>query len=364
MRSIRWVSLVLALTACSAKGGTGFSGTNPDPDSSTPEDSSAQPDGGTTPDGSELPDVPASPDGTALDMPTQPDVVQPDVVLPDVPGVPDVPAVPDVPEQPDVIRMDTGPSCGDGVCNGEESCSSCARDCGSCPPPTDVPVELFCGDRTCSASRGENCTTCSADCGPCPVDVPPTDPCALLPTCSTCAASAATGCGWCSNAGRCAMGTSTGPTTAVSGCSSTAGTWVRSTTSCGGTGTGVTATCTTASAGTARDCGWRTSGTFTCTPGRVITVGCNSTADSTNPLCASTIGSCVGDPVLRVCPGSTPCTSATALVPSAGDADDECSTCPLVQVTCPTSGQINVLTGDYNTSSTSTQHGTCSPSVR
>ena len=28
-----------------------------------------------------------------------------------------------------------GPTCGDGICNGDETCSSCPQDCGSCPPP-------------------------------------------------------------------------------------------------------------------------------------------------------------------------------------------------------------------------------------
>lgn len=31
------------------------------------------------------------------------------------------------------------PSCGDGSCNGTENCSSCPRDCGSCPAPQIPP---------------------------------------------------------------------------------------------------------------------------------------------------------------------------------------------------------------------------------
>jgi Plexin repeat len=360
MRTLRWMCLALTISACSAKGGTGFGGPSPDTDASVGDDTNATvdsaptPDGPVSPDSTVTPDIPASPDAPAMM----------DVIGKDLPVQPDVPAQPDLPAPPDVPR-DVGPLCGDGVCNGVETCSSCERDCGPCPPPPDVPVELFCGDSICTSSRGENCTTCSADCGPCAPDVPPTDPCALFATCGTCSGAAASvGCGWCSNAGRCVAGSSTGPTTAILGCTTTAGTWVRTSTSCGGTTTSVTAACTVASMGTARDCGWRTSGTFTCTPGRLTTVGCNSTTSTTSPLCAPTIGSCVGDPILRVCPGSAPCTSATALVPSVGNADDLCGTCPVVQITCPTSGQINVLTGDYNTSTTSTQRGTCSPAVR
>ncbi|WP_437610293.1 DNRLRE domain-containing protein [Sorangium sp. So ce834] len=49
------------------------------------------------------------------------------------------------------------PSCGNGVCGGGESCSTCAADCGACPP--------VCGDGVCGG--GESCSTCSADCGTC-----------------------------------------------------------------------------------------------------------------------------------------------------------------------------------------------------
>jgi hypothetical protein len=51
------------------------------------------------------------------------------------------------------------PVCGDGQCNGGETCSTCATDCGACPPP---PV---CGDGVCQPS--ENCSSCATDCGAC-----------------------------------------------------------------------------------------------------------------------------------------------------------------------------------------------------
>jgi hypothetical protein len=50
------------------------------------------------------------------------------------------------------------PSCGDTICNGDETCDSCPADCGICPPE--------CGDGTCDSS--ESCGTCPADCGTCP----------------------------------------------------------------------------------------------------------------------------------------------------------------------------------------------------
>jgi hypothetical protein len=52
----------------------------------------------------------------------------------------------------------TTPRCGDGVCNlPGESCSSCSDDCGACPPR--------CGDGTCNGT--ETCSSCSGDCGTC-----------------------------------------------------------------------------------------------------------------------------------------------------------------------------------------------------
>ena len=56
-----------------------------------------------------------------------------------------------------------GVSCGDTVCAADETCESCAADCGLCPDS--------CGDDRCDAS--EHCSTCEADCGACP-DATPT----------------------------------------------------------------------------------------------------------------------------------------------------------------------------------------------
>jgi len=52
----------------------------------------------------------------------------------------------------------TCPVCGDGQCNYGETCSTCATDCGTCPPT--------CGDGQCNGE--ETCLTCSQDCGVCP----------------------------------------------------------------------------------------------------------------------------------------------------------------------------------------------------
>lgn len=73
--------------------------------------------------------------------------------------------------------------CGDGFCAPSESCSSCAQDCGVCPPNcgdgecdetetcTDCEADCgvcgegYCGDTLCQAT--EDCASCGADCGPC-----------------------------------------------------------------------------------------------------------------------------------------------------------------------------------------------------
>lgn len=54
-----------------------------------------------------------------------------------------------------------GAFCGDGICNGSDTCSSCPGDCGSCP------VTAVCGDGVCNGS--ETCSSCSGDCGACAV---------------------------------------------------------------------------------------------------------------------------------------------------------------------------------------------------
>ncbi|HEY3358733.1 MAG TPA: hypothetical protein VGQ83_36130 [Polyangia bacterium] len=71
----------------------------------------------------------------------------------------------DADETCDSCAADCGacpPACGDGTCNGTETCSSCPADCGVCPPR--------CGDGTCNGS--ETCTSCAADCGACTSCIP------------------------------------------------------------------------------------------------------------------------------------------------------------------------------------------------
>lgn len=293
---------LLTLGACgSARGGSTIT-TQGDPDAATTTDS------------------PATPDAvTATDSPA----------TPDAPVAVDVPVTIDVP-----VTMDVPPAarCGDGTCDEGESCASCRADCESTcpPPPVDVPPAPRCGDGTCNGS--ETCTSCRTDCEatcpPPPVDVPVTarcgdDTCNGSETCSTCAAD----CGPCTSTGQltdpCAAGVEQGPL---------------------------------------RNCGWRMGVPFSCSPGRATMVGCSG-SEGAGSLCQPSYGACVGDPVMRVCPGTTPCSASAALMPSAGSVDDQCGACPSAYVTCPSSGQILVLTGDYDSNQAS-QRGTCSPAVR
>ncbi len=75
-----------------------------------------------------------------------------------------------------------GPVCGDGTCNGDETCASCSGDCGPC-----------CSNGACDF--GETCLSCAVDCGPCCGN----GACDFGETCLTCAAD----CGPCCGNGTC-----------------------------------------------------------------------------------------------------------------------------------------------------------------
>lgn len=91
--------------------------------------------------------------------------------------------------QTGVVSAAPVPKCGNGICDSDESCSSCTTDCGSC-----IPFVPNCGDGSCNGN--ENYLTCPADCKSpqvtcgnhiceasagetyisCPVDCPPPSP--------------------------------------------------------------------------------------------------------------------------------------------------------------------------------------------
>jgi hypothetical protein len=104
--------------------------------------------------------------------------------------------------------------------------------------------------------------------------------------------------------------------------------------------------------GANRQCGLTNAGSFDCTPGEQVQVGCSN---------ACRIGSCSGDTVLRVCPGNTPCGPMAALLinddsgcRTMGGADDVCSQGRFV---CPAAGRYTVLWGALQ----SDEMATCVP---
>ncbi|MBM7112020.1 ADYC domain-containing protein [Archangium primigenium] len=95
----------------------------------------------------------------------------------------------------------------------------------------------------------------------------------------------------------------------------------------------VLAACAQPTVGATRDCGYGWRGVGACTPGTLVSLGAGGCG----------LGTCSGDPVLRVCPGPQSCTQAQALV--SGDNGCGGSLCPHVTFVCPASGRYTVLAG-------------------
>jgi hypothetical protein len=95
----------------------------------------------------------------------------------------------------------------------------------------------------------------------------------------------------------------------------------------------VTSACVDGSGGSRRDCGFRIERTEFCRPGFEQTVGCG---------CAG-LGSCDGDPVLRICAGNAACTVEESL----DNVDDRCGLCPSSTFSCPPEGRYTILTAPY-----------------
>lgn len=97
------------------------------------------------------------------------------------------------------------------------------------------------------------------------------------------------------------------------------------------------------------ECGWRFAASYQCAPSTVITIGCTGKAfGEAGIFCGGHLGSCSGDPMIRVCAGLSDCNSASrlaALRSSSGtgfDENDACGLCPVAQYICPTSGTVSV----------------------
>jgi hypothetical protein len=98
-------------------------------------------------------------------------------------------------------------------------------------------------------------------------------------------------------------------------------------------GSSLVQACTPPFIGAARDCGYTWQGVGRCTPGVAVHLGAGGCG----------LGTCSGDPVLRVCSGLQSCLHANALV--TGDNGCSGSVCPDVAFTCPSTGTYTVYAG-------------------
>jgi hypothetical protein len=115
--------------------------------------------------------------------------------------------------------------------------------------------------------------------------------------------------------------------------------------------------CTHSSAyqGVGRDCGWSLAGSFGCTPGDTVSVGCNA---------ACGLGTCEGSWDLRICDGDNVCQGGDAMHLLQQDSGacstgvfDLASTCPVATFTCPASGRYTVMSAaDYDGDTQSSCH--------
>lgn len=190
------------------------------------------------------------------------------------------------------------------------------------------------------------------DGGP-PADVPPVM-CNTSTTCGTCAPRG--GCGWCATTNSCLPGNSMGSTNGM--CTGMA--WQYLPSQCPGFDGGA-ASCR----GIPRDCMLTIAGGVrTCTAGQMVTIGCNAG-------CSPALGSCTGDAVMQICPGTSTTTacSGMAVIASNDDAptsamcnggDGGSSLCPVTTFMCPSNGMYTVWVGSYDP----TEMATCTPAVR
>ncbi|MCY1017009.1 ADYC domain-containing protein [Pyxidicoccus sp. MSG2] len=88
--------------------------------------------------------------------------------------------------------------------------------------------------------------------------------------------------------------------------------------------------------GTSRNCGWKVEGQGTCTPGTTIQL--------TSGACGTEAGSCLGNPMVRVCAGERTCEYRGHDYLASGDNASACvSSCPDVSFVCPPSGVYTAL---------------------
>lgn len=106
--------------------------------------------------------------------------------------------------------------------------------------------------------------------------------------------------------------------------------------------------------GVPRACGLQLAGgARTCTPGAMVTVGCNQG-------CNPPLGTCAGDTVLQVCPGNatTPCSTSISYSDDTASASNCASMvggvstayCSSTTFMCPAEGSYTVWVGSYSDS--------------
>lgn len=283
--------------------------------------------------------------GTVIDSGTTPPT--------DIPSGTDRPSNTDTPATPTDGARCAATTCG--ACTPMGGCGWCARTNSCVPGGSTGSTDMSC--------MGADWDYLPRDCadfdgGP-PADVPPVM-CGTSTTCGACTPRG--GCGWCASTNSCVTGTSTGSTDGTC----MGANWQYLPSQCPGFDGGtscrsVPRTCMLTIAGAVRNC----------TAGSTVTVGCAS---------ACGLGSCTGDPVMQVCPGSAttaPC-ATTAVIASnddyetgamanratmcGGDAGEDGDVCPALQFTCPADGHYTVWTGAYNPDSTTP--AVCTVAVR
>jgi hypothetical protein len=226
--------------------------------------------------------------------------------------------------------------CGNGTCDADETCDSCAADCGACPPA--------CGDGTCNGT--ETCSSCPADCGAC-APACGDGTCNGTETCSSCPAD----CGVC--APRCGDGTCNGTET-CSSCPADCGACAPS---CGDHVCNGTETCTSCPA----DCG-------ACAP-RCGDGTCNGT--ETCSSCAADCGACAPRCGDGTCNGTETCSSCPgdcgACPPACGDGTcngtETCSSCPADCGVCPPRCGDGTCNGSETCTSCAADCGACTSCI-
>jgi hypothetical protein len=98
---------------------------------------------------------------------------------------------------------------------------------------------------------------------------------------------------------------------------------------------------------------WQPQPSLRCSPGEGVVVGCSAGCG---------VGSCTGDPVVRVCDGATSPEQCAANQCRLGENDDNCmGLCPATSFICPSSGSLTVLVRRF---SGSTVEFTCNLALR